>query len=203
MDQRRAPVSMLGTDAGTEFLNRECFEKFNFHNVYHHILRPPKKAFFAELQVKQVQLYIHKYLYQTNRKKYINQLENIVTIINSLTLRNTDHQRDEVTFKNQHKLKQSSNRSGPVKDLLKIGQKVHIPVQKTIFYKGYKLGQWDTSRKFEIISMVRSHGPVIRYRIKDLEDGVPIFGAFYRQQLLPIDDTASSSSSSSALPVAN
>jgi hypothetical protein len=77
---------------------------------------------------------------------------------------------------------------GP-RDDLEVGDQVHISTSKTLFDKGYT-GYWKTDERF-IIAEVKEGVPNKQYVLHD-EDGEPIIGSFYREQLLKLPPPPSS-----------
>ena len=101
-ENKLAPLSSLGTDAGNEFFNRWCTVIYKKHGVSHFPLRAPKKAALAEISGRYIVEKLYKYMDHKSTKRWIDALPSVVVAKNSRKNRKTANLAPiEIDYSNQ------------------------------------------------------------------------------------------------------
>lgn len=186
LDRVYPMVKNLQVDRGTEFYNHQFKAlmskyKINLYSVYTEI-----KASMIERWNRTIRKLLIKETYKRNSPRWVDFLQDVITIYNNTIHSVTKMKPSEVTFLNE---KAVFNRLMPIQNIrknknkrakFKVGDLVHISKQKTLFEKGnfnY------TPLVFEIRKVVFDDTP-ITYRLKDTEGAKEdIQGTFYAEEL--------------------
>ncbi|HUR98247.1 MAG TPA: hypothetical protein VMZ26_09315 [Pyrinomonadaceae bacterium] len=185
--------SHVATDAGKEFLNEPVQQWFREHQIVHYTLQGDHKAAVVERFQRTFKERLHRLMTARNSYKYLDALPSIVHSYNHAPHRTLRGMRPvDVGKHNERELyeRQFSGidpkkhvTRGP-KDDIREGDTVLISVAKNVFEKGYT-GKWRVDEPFTVVE-VKQGVPNKQYVLRD-ENGEPIQGAFYREQLQPID----------------
>ena len=179
--------SMLGTDLGNEFWNKEADVVYEKFDVHHYGLLKPKKASLAEISGRYLLDRIYKHMYTTKENKWVEHLSKFVEAKNTRSNRTLgDLAPSEVTLANQSEIykKLNSKRAKPEVPL-KIGTKVNLALDVLPFHKSFH--GYFSEKVYEVVRAV-SYAGVFRFTVKDLSDGAILAGSYYAQELLPIVD---------------
>ena len=181
--QRTESPTMLVTDGGREFFNKDFFKVMYTHNI-NHFRTPTKtkwKAAVAERANRTIKTRINRWMQKTGRLDWISIYQQIVENYNK-----TPHSAHkmaplDVTSENR---KEVYNRLYPksmmtVECRLKVGDKVRKLREKKEFEKGYT-PNW--SEEVYTISAVRQKHTVCWYKLKDATN-TELDGIWYYYQL--------------------
>lgn len=178
----RKPM-FLGSDSGTEFVNKLMQDYFKSKNIKHFTISSDTKASVAERVNRTVMSKMYKYFTHTKDLHYLNVLQRIVTSYN-----NTPHRSlprltpNEITKKNEKYVWEFQYgdyiRHNHPKFKFSIGDKVRISSLSRVFKKGYLPTM--STEIFTISDTIASKPPT--YKLSDLNQ-VPISGIFYHNEL--------------------
>ena len=154
------------TDDGTEFYNKYVNDFFEKNCVVHYSLRGRHKAAVAERMIKTMKGRLEKYFWQNKTKRYVDVLQQIIDNYNQTPHRSIGMAPILVNFDNRKEVfeKLYPNRQDKLPPRLKVGDKVRIAQEKTIFEKGYTRN-WSIAL-YSIVS-AESRGGVDYYKIED------------------------------------
>ena len=139
-----------------------------------------QKSCFAERYIRTLKSILFQYLHENNTSKYIDQIQNYVSLINSRPNRTTRIAPKNITRHDVSYLILLSANSNPIrKPRYQISDTVRIGLKVPTFHKGYKI-QF-TEEVFEVVANPTLNSPI--YNIKD-KHGQMIQGKFYEQELV-------------------
>jgi hypothetical protein len=181
-----APSPLLATDLGTEFWNSHVKTVLGNYNISHFALRAPKKASLAENSGRYLMDRIYKFMYFSNKDRWIDHLQSFVNAKNSRrNPRLANLAPKDVNYDNQAKVYESlypdrfdRHESQP----LAIGQRVQMAYDAIPFHKSYK--GYFKDNIYEIKNRVDYNG-IYRYALIDTQDNYPISGTYYAEELQP------------------
>ena len=171
------------SDCGGWFFNKKVGQLFKKNKITHFAsYNYDIKCSIAERFIKTLKSRILKYLYHQNTEKYIDVLQELVSVYNgsyhrSLRMSPKEAEKSEnwvQVWINQFIDLPSKRR----KNKFRVGDLVRISRYKGIFEKGFS-ASW-SEEHFEI-SKIRNGDPAV-YKLQDLM-GDPIEGIFYEQEL--------------------
>ena len=153
-----------------------CLEK----NITVYSTHSEQKSCFAERYIRTLKSLLFKYLHENNTSKYIDQIQNFVSLINSRPNRTTKIAPKNITRHDVPYLISRSANANPIrKPRYQIGDTVRIRLKVPTFHKGYKI-QF-TEEVFEVVAIPTLKPPT--YNIKD-KHGQMIQVKFYEQELV-------------------
>lgn len=166
--------SFLNTDLGKEFYNSDCKKLFDVLGIDHNSSDSPMKASMVERANRTLKTRIAKYMTQSNSKKYIHIIDEIVTGINHSLNRSIGMRPVDVT---ENIFQETTVRTN-AKEKFGVGDFVRISKERTTFQKGYEAG---FSEELFLVSSLAKTTPHV-YRLKDL-NGEHLSGIFYAEEL--------------------
>ena len=176
---RKQKPEKIWVDKGKEFKGefaKLCREK----NITVYSTHSEQKSCFAERYIRTLKSILFKYLHENNTSKYIDQIQNFVSLINSRPNRTTKIAPKNITRHDVPYLISLSANANPIrKPRYQIGDTVRIRLKVPTFHKGYKI-QF-TEEVFEVVAIPTLNPPT--YNIKD-KHGQMIQGKFYEQELV-------------------
>ncbi len=179
--------SLLTTDSGTEYTNNTFQNLLKQNDIYHHLAGGKLKASAAEYSIRLMKSAIFKYLTQNGGKKYIDQLPNLISGLNSRRMKSLNGLApDQITIANQNAVfmyKYSAALQKQVEVKYRIGQLVRIRLKKVgAFDKGYTQNFSAETFKIKKISLAV---PTVVYTVVDL-NGRVMDKRFYKEDLSPV-----------------
>ena len=139
-----------------------------------------QKSSFAERYIRTLKSILFKYLHENNTSKYIDQIQNFVSPINSRLNRTTKIAPKIFTGHDVLYLISLSANANPIqKPRYQTGETVRIRLKVPTFHKGYKI-QF-TQEVFDVLANPTLNPPT--HNIKD-KHGQMIHGKFYEQELV-------------------
>lgn len=176
----RYPIQTIIFDEGKEFLNRHVnmlFAQFSIHS--YHILTKIK-AGAVERVNKTIKNLIWKLFTDTNRKRWIDSLEDIENNYNSTYHQTIKMAPNEVNWENRKKVFKTMfpNNNDRIDCRLKIGDKVRVVLNREIFDKSYQVN-W--SEDIFTITNSFQRGGVCWYRLKDSSNKIYPKGKYFFQ----------------------
>ena len=101
-EDRLAYKSLIGTDRGNEFYNKEVDKVFDEFHIHHYALYPPKKASLAEISGRYLLDRIYKYMHAKSTKNWVDDLGSFVDAKNKRLNKSLGGiASNQVTFENQ------------------------------------------------------------------------------------------------------
>jgi transposase InsO family protein len=177
----------LQTDKGLEFLNKEVQNVLKReYDVSHFTTMGETKASVVERFNRTIKERIWRYFTQTNDKRYVDVLADLVSTYNNSVHRSIKMSPIAVTKADEPKIWRrlfgnGAHATQPPK--FTTGDTVRITKYKGDFAKGYE-PNW-TEEEFVVKTSKNSQLPEMVYKIEDA-DGEPILGTFYTKQLQKI-----------------
>ena len=169
---RKQKPEKIWVDKGKEFKGefaKFCLEK----NVTVYSTHSEEKC-FAERYIRTLKSILFKHLHENNTSKYIDQIQNFVSLINSRPNRTTKIAAKKITRHDvPHLISLSANANPIRKPRYQIGDTVRIRLKVPTFHKGYKIQFTE-----EVVANPTMNPPT--YNIKD-KHGQMIQGKFYEQ----------------------
>ena len=159
------PNSLI-TDDGLEFFNTTVQKVLKQYNIHHYSTHSKLKAMVAERAIRTLKSRFEKYFTENQTKKWIDVLDQFVDNYNNTPHRTIGMAPSDVNESNRKKVfaKMYPDKDLIVSPRLKIGDKVRIIRDKSIFEKGYTKNWSD--KVYEIIGRYQTNG-VVWYRLKD------------------------------------
>ena len=137
------------------------------------------KSAMAERYIRTLKSLIFKYLHEHDTNRYIDQLDNFASIINSRVNRITKLAPRTVSQKDVPYLVSLCNTNLPQRPKFKIGDQVRVRRKIETFHRGYKI-QF-TEELFTIVQIPTNNPPT--YVVKDTKNEI-ILGKFYEPELV-------------------
>ena len=137
------------------------------------------KSAMAERYIRTLKSLIFKYLHEHDTNRYIDQLDNFVSIINSRVNRITKLAPRTVSQKDVPYLVSLCNTNLPQRPKFKIGDQVRVRRKIETFHRGYKI-QF-TEELFTIVQIPTDNPPT--YVVKDTKNEI-ILGKFNEPELV-------------------
>ena len=144
-------------------------------------LKEPKKASMVEMFIRTLKTRLERYFTENNTRRWIDVLPKISDAINNTVNRSIGIEPNRVTFENRKKIfkKLYGSKSPPAVCKYSVGDKVRIPLKKTIFDKGYK-PNW--SKEIYRISQVLTDKSVCYYKLEN-QQGEKLNRFYYHEEL--------------------
>jgi len=183
----------LRTDQGNEYTGKYVQHFLRKNNVHHFTALNPMHANYAERVIRTLKGKIYRFFTANQTKKYIDHLDDIVSSYLNTVHRSTKMRPIDITEKNSQEIyeklylpQQIELENKAHKYNYKLGDKVHMAMNRGVFNKAYKETYFQEI--FVILDRIPSHPP--RYRLVDLLKQ-HVKGTFYEQQLtkIPYDYT--------------
>ena len=176
---RKQTPEKIGIDKRKEFIGefaKLCLEK----NITVYSTHSEQKSCFAERYIRTLKSILFKYLHENNTSKYIDQIQNFVSLINSRPNRTIKSSTKNITRHDvPYSISLSANANPIRKPRYQRGDTVRIRLKVPTFHKGYKI-QF-TEEVFEVVANTTLNPPT--YNIKE-KHGQMIQGKFYEQELV-------------------
>ena len=176
------PTSLV-TDRGLEFYNSKVQNVFTQYGINHYSTKTKTdwKASMAERVIRTLKSRLQKYFYQNKTKKWIDFLPQLVTNYNSTPHRTIGMAPNQVTDQNSPAIYKRvfGDIDIRVKPRLKVGDKVRILSEKTLFEKGYTRN-W--SEEIYTVGEILQKAGIVWYKIVD-SNGKTLPGIKYYWQL--------------------
>lgn len=178
----KAKPKYLQCDLGTEFYNKDFKTFLTVNNVKLFTVHSDKKASIIERFNRTIMTRLAKWFHYSKTFNYVNVIDKIVSSYNRSNHRTTSISPINVNKFNEmdvwlHTNKDLFKRKTTEKNLLKVGDFVHVKVNKGTFVKGYAASY---SQKLYTISRVLNTHPVT-YKLK--EGNEELLGIFYKEEL--------------------
>jgi len=177
--------SLIQTDQGKEFENKNIQEFFKERGIKQFSVMSPYKAALVERFHRTLRGRMYRYFTKNGTRRWHDILQSLVNGYNntkhsSLNKRTpasiTQENAMGVWEDGEDKIKQPN----PNTAKFKVGDLVRLAIAKRVFSHGYT-PNW-TEEIFQIVGVDTRVSPIM-YTVKDLEDGEVIRGRFYRQEL--------------------
>ena len=175
---KRTFPEKLWADKGREFegdFAAFCKEK----GIEVYSTRSETKSAMAERYIRTLKSLIFKYLHEYDTSRYVDQLDNFVSIINSKINRMTKLPPRTVSQKDVPYLVSLCNTNPPERPKFKIGDQVRVRRKIETFHRGYRI-QF-TEELFTIVHIPTNNPPT--YVLKDRKNEI-ILGKFYEPELV-------------------
>ena len=181
-------ISVLQTDKGKEFLNKDVSEVLKKRNVKLFTTENESiKASLVERVNRTLRARIHRHLTATGGTRYADILPGIVRSYNKTPHTSIGMTPENVSYRNQETVwnrlygQQISGRNKRLvkKPMFSVGDHVRISRARATFERGYTI-KW-TREIFVVDSVDVTTTPIV-YELVDL-DKEPVLGTFYRQEL--------------------
>lgn len=174
------------SDAGTEFLARECQAVFREFNVKHLISKSDLKASKAERYIRTVKLRIARYLLANSTNRYIDKLQAIVTQINKSKNRVIQMAPIEVNRENESLALLRSTRHAlkEAKPVFKKGDCVRIQLERLGTFNKESRGTF--SYAVYVVDSVDTRVYPAVYKLIEYYSKEPVEGSFVAQELTRI-----------------
>ena len=172
--------TVIQFDEGKEFYNVGVKTLLKEHEVEYFSSRSEKKAAIVERFNRTLKTMMWKYFYAENTENWLGVLDELVGNYNNTVHRTIHMKPKDVTEKNENEVwvtLYGSSYGGLPK--FRVGDTVRVIEYKNVFAKGYKANFLEEI--YEVTRVVRGDPNV--YELKDPEDGEPIFGKFYEEEL--------------------
>jgi hypothetical protein len=181
----------MGTDKGKEFLNSAVQQWFRERNIEHFTLQGDHKAAIVERFQRTLKDRLQRMMSSrppAERYIYIDRLPAVVSAYNrsrhsslgGLRPAEIDRHNEQEIWQRQYRPLSRKRYTRRPRDDLQVGDIVLASISKQPFQKGYRR-YWHDER-FRVAS-IKQGVPNKTYVLVGLRDGVPIEGAFYREQL--------------------
>ena len=174
--------TVIQFDEGKEFYNVGVKTLLKEHEVEYFSSRSEKKAAIVERFNRTLKTMMWKYFYAENTENWLGVLDELVGNYNSTVHRTIHMKPKDVTEKNENEVWITLYGSGygelPLPKF-RVGDTVRVIEYKNVFAKGYKANFLEEI--YEVTRVIRGDPNV--YELKDPEDGGPIFGKFYEEEL--------------------
>jgi hypothetical protein len=167
------------TDMGTEFYNTNVAKLFNEYEISLFSSQSDHKAAIVERFNRTLKMRMSKLFDVTQTFRYIDNLQDLVFNYNNTyhsSIKMTPSEATENPGRAYYNLTEGHEHT--LKNNLKVGDLVRIPMHKTIFSKEW-IGKW-TIEIFKIKRVLHTEPPA--YKIEDLKDE-EVKGAFYENEL--------------------
>ena len=180
--KERFPVK-IQTDKGKEFLNNDLSKYLKYKKIKLYTLNSEMKACVVERFNRTLKEKMWRYFTHAGNKKFIEILDDLVKSYNNSYHRTIGTTPTSVNQKNENKIWQRmySFKNEDIDLKFKVGDKVGITKEKTLFEKGYT-PNW-LREIFYINKAIPRLPPV--YELKDLNNQI-IEGHFYEQEIQKI-----------------
>ena len=172
--------TVIQFDEGKEFYNVGVKTLLKEHEVEYFSSRSEKKAAIVERFNRTLKTMMWKYFYAENTENWLGVLDELVGNYNNTVHRTIHMKPKDVTEKNENEVwvtLYGSSYGGLPK--FRVGDTVRVIEYKNVFAKGYKANFLEEI--YDVTRVVRGDPNV--YELKDPEDGEPIFGKFYEEEL--------------------
>lgn len=191
-------ISVLQTDAGKEFVNKQVKSVLDKNNVFHRVaLNPTNKAAVAERSIRTVKNLIYRYLNEAHTRKYIDVLDKISQTYNHRKHRTIQmspnklitgssklHQKVLNAYEKNWKIRdEKAKKSFAYNNKLAVNDYVRVRKSNTPFTKEHE--PTFTRELFKIAFINKSLSYPL-YLLIDL-NGDPIKGQFYAQELQKVN----------------
>ena len=183
---KRKP-KFLCCDEGREFFSKESITFLKSLDIKLYNINSEMKAGIVERVIRTIKERLYRYFTFTKKYRYLEQLKNIVKSYNNSyhrSIKNTPNsinkKNEDLTFLNLYGYNKNSD--APFKKSkyhFRVGEKVLISINKSIFQKGYTRN-WK-EEIFEIHQIILTK-EIPCYKIKDSK-GEVLGGLFYQQEL--------------------
>ena len=178
----------LQTDAGTEFLNRKFQAFLRRQGVHHFVTYNQTKAQIAERFNRTLKEKMWRYFQHVQKWRYIDVLPKLVWSYNHSVHRSIKMRPADVTWENAQQVWHTLydgmiGRRRQAVPAFKVGDKVRITKAKGTFQKGYEQN-W-TEEVFQVARVNTVRSPPVYSLVE--EDGTPIKGTFYAQELQKVE----------------
>lgn len=168
----------LWVDDGTEFKGEfKHFCDANDINIYS--THSEKKSAFAERNIRSLKSLIYKYLHEYETTRYIDCLQDFVSVINCRVNRMIGMSPIQVRKTDEPRLTSLCNTNEVKKPKFKIGDTVRLSKENLTFMKGYK--QQFTDEIFTIVDIYTVNPPTYILQDAKLET---ILGKFYEPEMI-------------------
>ena len=130
---------ILITDRGTEYFNSKMKSFFERKNIRHYSLGGKHKASIAERFIRTLKTRLEKYFWDIKKPKWIDVLDNFIDNYNRSYHRSIKMAPVDVSLENRREVFTNlyPNNGDKIRPRLKIGDRVRLLENKTIFTKGY------------------------------------------------------------------
>ena len=182
----------LQTDKGSEFLNRACQKLLKEHNVQFYTLNSELKASVVERFNRTIREKMWRYFTYTNKKRYIEILDDLVSSYNNSFHRSIKYKPIEVNEKNRDKVwlnlygfRRSTHNANDLNSYrlkFQVNDKVRISKNKKTFEKGYT-PNW--TQEIFIVDKIKLRRDRPVYVLRDFNNET-IEGVFYEEELQKI-----------------
>ena len=169
-------------DEGKEFYNVGVKTLLKEHDVEYFSSRSEKKAAIVERFNRTLKTMMWKYFYAESTENWFDVLDELVENYNNTNHSAIHMKPKDVDEKNENEvwitLYGSDFGELPLPKF-RVGDTVRVVEYKNVFAKGYKANFLEEI--YEVTKVIRGDPNV--YELKDPEDGEPIFGKFYEEEL--------------------
>jgi hypothetical protein len=180
-DKLKYKPDFLQTDDGKEFIGTLSQRYFSENGIRFYTTKSVQKAALAERFIRSLKTKLFKYFTQHNSRRWLEILPVLMKAYNSQVHSATGKAPKDVTFSNQaaiYKRKLLPFKRLP-KPKFRIGQKVRIPVKKSIFSKGYEANY---TEKSYLVTSINFYGTIVTYRLQDSKR------RYYEYELIAVHD---------------
>lgn len=189
---RRPYPEAFATDAGREFLNREVRDLLNSNNIRQENAVGTCKAAIAERANKSLQVLIYKYLSETQTKKYIDKLQDLVKTYNKRGHRTLDYMspneadlpRNEERVRGIHAARYAKIKKKDPK--FTVGQIVRIKLESKALAPQSRAYKPQFKEEYFIIDEINTRLPIPMYKLKAMNNDEEIIGGFYSNELTAV-----------------
>lgn len=181
----RRPLHVM-TDKGGEFVLWKDYLGKHLIN-YYTAENAETKASVAERSIRTIKSRIYRYFTATGKKRWVDQIQNIVKVYNHTRHRSIKTEPINVTKDTEDQVRETlygqKDKNTVKKGNLKVGDFVRISKYKNVFGKGYA-ENW-TREIFKIVHVKQTDPPV--YELRDLQNE-KILGTFYEPEMQKIEN---------------
>jgi transposase InsO family protein len=189
---RAPPPRVFATDHGREFLNPPVRQLLARRGVRQETADGTCKAAVAERVNKSLQILLYKYMSARQTRRYVDQLDRLVRTYNGrphrtlggMTPASADLPRNEENVRAVHTARYASVPRRAVK--FRVGQVVRVKYESKALTSSSRAYQPQFSPEFFVVREVRDNLPVPLYYLEAMNDGEPIEGGFYSNELTAV-----------------
>jgi len=186
------PPAVFATDFGREFLNHHVGELLRARGVRQETAKGTCKAAVAERANKTLQILLYKYMSENDTRTYIDKLDRLVYTYNHRGHRTlefmapatADQPRNEERVRGIHVTRYA--RVKRKKANFRVGQIVRVKLESKAMAPQSRAYQPQFKEEYFIIRDINRRLPIPMYYLEGMNDGDPIEGGFYSNELTAV-----------------
>ena len=176
----------LTLDKGSEFVSNKYKKYIKSLNI--RLFYTNSKASIVERSILTLKRYIYRYIAESDQVRYIDKLQQFVSIYNNhfhrflnMTPNQAEEKKNKKKVKKAHDKRKNEMRKKRQKPRFKVGDKVRLSRIKNRMTRGF-----DNTHNYEVFQIykVDLHLPIPRYYVKQSETNEKIYGCFYGNEIV-------------------